>query len=90
MRLKDIDFKFTRRNYEAIQSKSQVLCEMLNNPKIHPRLSFESCGLFVDPESAYTLSMQYYEDNLEKINSNNPPKDDTEGGTDDENSNLDE
>ena len=62
LRLKDISLKFTRRNYEAIQSKSQVLVSMLQQDKIHPLLAFESSGLFVDPESAYAMSMKYYEE----------------------------
>lgn len=61
LRLKDIALQFTRRNYEAIQSKSQVLVSMLQQDKIHPRLAFESSGLFIDPERAYSLSMDYYE-----------------------------
>ena len=59
LRLKDIALQFTRRNYEAIQSKSQVLVSMLQQPKIHPRLAFESSGLFIDPERAYSISMEY-------------------------------
>ena len=62
LRLKDIDMKFTRRNYEAIQSKAQVLVTMLQQPKIHPLLAFSHCGMFTDPESAYTMSMEYYEE----------------------------
>ena len=63
LRLKDIDMKFTRRNYENIQSKAQVLDLMLNNPKVHPLLAYEHSGMFTDPESAYMLSMKYYEEN---------------------------
>lgn len=59
--LKDIEMKFTRRNYENIQSKSQVLISMLQEPKIHPQLAFQHSGLFSDSESAYTMSMEYYE-----------------------------
>ena len=62
LRLKDIELQFTRRNYENIQSKSQVLVSMLQQPKIHPLLAFQHSGLFVDPERAYTLSMNYYEE----------------------------
>lgn len=64
--LKDIDMKFTRRNYEAIQSKSQVLISMLKEPKIHPQLAFQHSGMFSDSESAYTMSMKYYEEQQEK------------------------
>ncbi|SCJ99921.1 phage portal protein%2C SPP1 family [uncultured Eubacterium sp.] len=82
--LKDIDMKFTRRNYEAIQSKSQVLISMLQEPKIHPQLAFQHSGMFSDSESAYTMSMKYYEEQQEKAKAlvqkvnpdeENPPKD---------------
>lgn len=43
-------------------TKTQVLTTMLANDKIHPRLAFEHCGLFVDPELAYTQSMLYAEE----------------------------
>ena len=66
LRLKDLDMKFTRRNYDNIQSKSQVLVSMLQQPKIHPLLAFTHCGLFSDPESAYTMSNDYYEEQMEK------------------------
>lgn len=66
LKLSDIDLRFTRRNYEAIQSKSQVLISMLQQPKIHPQLAFQSSGLFTDAESAYTMSMEYYEDQLNR------------------------
>lgn len=54
-----VEPRFTRRNYENIQAKSQVLTTMLANNKIHPRLAFEYCGMFIDPELAYTESMEY-------------------------------
>ena len=59
LKLSAIDIRFTRRNYENIQVKSQVLTTMLNNDKIHPRLAFAHSGLFVDPELAYTQSVEY-------------------------------
>ena len=58
--------QFTRRNYENIQSKSQVLTSMLQQPKIHPRLAFENCGLFIDPERAYSVSKEYSEEQEKK------------------------
>ena len=66
LKLKDIDMKFTRRNYDNIQSKSQVLVAMLQQPKIHPLLAFTHCGLFSDPESAYTMSNEYHEEQMAK------------------------
>lgn len=66
LRLSDIEIKFTRRNYEAIQSKTQVLTTMLGSGKIHPRLAFEHCGMFSDPEAAYDLSQEYVDEQAEK------------------------
>ena len=66
LKLKDIALQFTRRNYEAIQSKAQVLVSMLQQSKIHPRLAFESSGLFVDPERAYSISKEYSEEQAKK------------------------
>ena len=66
MRLKDIDIKFTRRNYENIQSKSQVFTSMLAADKCHPLLAFESCGMFSDPEGAYNMSKEWWEANEAK------------------------
>lgn len=68
LKLSDIDTHFTRRNYENIASKSQVLVAMLNNPKIHPELAFAHCGMFPDPESAYLQSKTYYDEQMEKWN----------------------
>ncbi len=62
LRLKDIALQFTRRNYENIQSKAQVLTTMLAQDKIHPRLAFAHCGLFTDPEDAYRVSEKYSEE----------------------------
>ena len=72
LHLRDIDMKFTRRNYEAIQSKSQVLVSMLQQPKIHPMLAFSHCGLFTDPESAYAMSVKHYEEEQKKLAEQNP------------------
>ena len=66
LRLKNINLQFTRRNYENVQSKSQVLVSMLQQNKIHPRLAFTHSGLFTDPESAYQLSKEYHEEQEQK------------------------
>lgn len=62
LKIGDIAIKFSRRNYDNIQTKSQVLVSMLNNSKIHPRLAFVHSGLFLDPESAYLESKSWYEE----------------------------
>ena len=78
LKLSDIDMKFTRRNYENIQSKSQVLTTMLANPKIHPKLAFEHCGMFSDAESAYKESEKYYEGIMKQIEPKSDPDGDAE------------
>lgn len=64
LKLSDIGVRFTRRNYENIQEKSQVLTTMLANPKIARKLAFEHCGMFADPDLAYTMSEEQYQEEL--------------------------
>ena len=70
LNVEDVDIRFTRRNYENILIKSQVLTTMLQNDKIEPKLAFQSCGLFIDPEEAYRESMEYY-GRIEQSNKSN-------------------
>ena len=63
---KNVEAKFSRRNYDNLQTKSQVLTTMLNNPKIHPELAFLHSGLFLDPEGAYLQSKSWWEENEQK------------------------
>ena len=92
LRLKNLNMQFTRRNYENIQSKAQVLVSMLQQNKIHPRLAFATSGAFTDPESAYQMSMEYFEEQETKAlaisRAQNPKveEDDADGS---ENSNTD-
>ena len=58
--------KFSRRNYDNLQTKSQVLTTMLTNPKIHPRLAFVHSGMFLDPEDAYLQSKDWWEEQEQK------------------------
>ena len=62
LKLSDIEPHFTRRNYENIATKSQVLIAMLNNPWIHPEVAYASCGMFPDPESAYLQGKAWKEE----------------------------
>ena len=67
LKLSDIEIRFTRRNYENIQMKSQVLTTMLGCEKIDPRLAFAYCNLFPDPEEAYASSARYYEERQNRL-----------------------
>jgi hypothetical protein len=72
LRLSCIEIRFTRRNYENITEKANVLTAMLNNDKIAPQLAFQHCGLFIDPEIAYQMSKKYSDEqeqkNLDQMN----------------------
>ena len=61
LKVRELDIHFTRRNYENLLVKSQVLTTMLSNDKIAPKLGFEASGLFTDPEGAYAESMKWYD-----------------------------
>jgi len=61
LKLSDIAIRFTRRNYENIMEKAQVLTMLLSTDKVHPKLAFEHSGMFIDPEVAYTISKEYYD-----------------------------
>jgi len=70
IKLSDIEIRFTRRNYENIQVKSQVLTTMLDNDKIARKLAYEVCGLFADPDLAYKQSEEQYQEILRKEEAN--------------------
>lgn len=67
LELTDIDINFTRRNYDNILSKSQVLTTMLTcadkdgNRLIEPSLAFIHSGMFVDSDNASKISQEFYE-----------------------------
>ena len=67
LKLSSLEIRFTRRNYENISEKANVLVTMLNNPKIAPQLAFTHCGMFSDPQIAYAMSMAYAEEQEKKM-----------------------
>ncbi len=83
--LSNIEIRFTRRNYENITAKANVLVTMLSNPKIHPKLAFIHCGLFADGELAYAMSKEYHDEQMKLA-----PTVPTEVDKDDENSTGDD
>ena len=89
LKVHNVEIRFTRRNYENILQKAQVLDLMLKNPKIHPRLALEHCGLFVDSDLAYTLSAEYAEEQEKKAQElfEKQQKMKANGGNDDDPSN---
>ena len=67
LRPSDVDVQFTRRNYENLQVKAQVLTTMLTcsdksgNRMIDPSIAFESCGWFSDPDRKAKISQEFYD-----------------------------
>lgn len=61
LKLSDIKQEHPRNNLSSMQSQMQVLCEGLNNPKIHPRFPWIISGM-PNAEEWYRKSMEYYEE----------------------------
>ena len=66
LNLKQVKVKFTRKNLANIQSKAQVLCELLNNSKVHPKIAYLVSGALPDVEEAYRMGMEWYEQQEER------------------------
>ena len=81
--LSNIEIKPTRKNYENTQAKATVLTQMLGCEKIAPRLAFNACGMFTDPEAAWKESDGHYQEFLkqEKQTSKNTGRDTGTGNT---------
>ena len=62
----EIDLRFDRWNHSNISTKADVLIKMLSTEKIHPRLAFQACDMFIDPELAYQQSIEWYEKHKEE------------------------
>lgn len=62
LNLRQVRVKFTRKNLTNIQSKSQVLCELLNNPKVHPKTAYRVSAVSPDIEEDYRMGMEWYEE----------------------------
>lgn len=80
LKLSGLEIRFTRRNYENITEKANVLTMMLSNPKIAPVLAFTHSGLFSDPQLAYKMSMEYMEEQDRKQEAVNAGDQTVEGG----------
>ena len=89
LKVHNIEVRFTRRNYENITQKAQVLDLLLNNPKVHPQLAFAHSGLFADSELAYKMSMEYYEEQRKKMLQEGGVNDSNTDGPDDTGNRVD-
>ena len=67
LELADIKIEHTRNNLSNMQSRVQILCECLNNDKIHPKIAWTLAGI-PNAEEWYRISEQYYEEQQEALN----------------------
>lgn len=56
---RDIQIKFTRRQYEDIYTKAQVLNMLLGNNLVHPKVAYTVSGMFSDVEDAYKMGIEW-------------------------------
>lgn len=52
-KISDFEPEFLAHKLSNLQSKVQSLCQMLNNPMIHPKHAYTAAGVFDDNEQAY-------------------------------------
>lgn len=67
-RLSEFEPEFLAHKLSNLQSRVQSLCEMLNNPKIHPKHAYNAAGsgVFDDVEAAYRDGMKWMKENQER------------------------
>ena len=66
----DIEIKFTRRQYDNLQVKSQVLTTLLNCGLVAPIDAYVACGMFPDPEGACKRGLEWYATENERESDN--------------------
>ena len=67
-KLSEFEPEFLAHKLSNLQSRVQALCEMLNNPKIHPKHAYNAAGsgVFDDVEAAYRDGMKWMEETQAK------------------------
>ena len=58
----DVDYRFTRRCYEDVYTKAQVLNLLLNNQLVNPKDAYNVSGLFTDSELAYQNGIKWFDE----------------------------
>ena len=57
--LKDFEPEFLAHKLSNLQSRTQALCELLNNPYVHPKYAYAAAGVFDDNEAAYRAGLEW-------------------------------
>lgn len=66
LELASVEPHFTRKNTENLLAKTQAFTTMIGTGKVHPLLAWQLSGLVSDPESAYMISEEYEQSQIEK------------------------
>lgn len=66
LRMSQIKIEHPRNNLSNMQSRMQILCEGLNNEKIHPLIPWILAGI-PNAQERYSMSMKHYEEEQEKM-----------------------
>lgn len=62
LRIRDIELKFNRRNYENILTKAQTFTTLIQSKMLDPEVVFQVSGLFTDPEAAWTATQKWLDE----------------------------
>lgn len=62
LRIRDIELKFNRRNYENILTKAQTFTTLMQSKMLDPEVVFQVSGLFTDPEAAWTATQKWLDE----------------------------
>lgn len=62
LKLSDFKIDFLRKNLSNLQSKTQVLCELLGNDFVHPKDAYVVASLFKDNEEAFRRGMEWHKE----------------------------
>ena len=66
----EIEIKFTRRQYDNLQVKAQVLTTLLGSKLVAPIDAYVVCGLFSDPEGSVKRGLEWYNQENERESNN--------------------
>ena len=69
LKLDDIKIEFTRKNLSNLQSKVQVLMQLLGSEYVHPKDAYSVSRVFPDGDAAYINGMKWHEEQQQILES---------------------
>ena len=65
--LRALNIDYTREHYENMSAKVASLIQMLGNDMIHPKVAYEVCGLFYDPNKKFLEGQEWHDQHKEEV-----------------------